>query len=59
MELRKILENLNSFDCKAIYKEITEIDGIDITNKQKILLAILMTADVKLLWILYLKTIFI
>lgn len=44
--IRKILENLNSFDCKAIYKKkLQEIDGIDITNKQKILLAILMTAD--------------
>lgn len=44
--IRKILENLNSFDCKAIYNEKLKLmENEDITNKQKILVAILLLAD--------------
>lgn len=52
--IRAILERLDDFDCKAIYKKkLEEVDKIDITNKQKILLAILMTADKLIVDILF------
>lgn len=44
--IRKILEELNSYNLKNIYNEkLKLIEGQDITNKQKILEAILLTAD--------------
>lgn len=52
--IREILKNLDDFDCKAIYKKkLEEVNEIDITNKQKILLAILMTADKLIVDILF------
>ena len=44
--IRKILAELKTYNYKEIYKEkLKEVDYQDITNKQKILEAILLTAD--------------
>ena len=44
--IRAILKNLDNINCKEIFKEKLElIEKQDITNKQKILEAILLTAD--------------
>lgn len=44
--IREILKHLNEYDCKAIYKEKMDLlQHQDITNKQKILEAIIMLGD--------------
>lgn len=44
--IREILKHLDEYDCKAIYKEkIDSLKDQDITNKQKILEAIIMLGD--------------
>lgn len=44
--IRKILAELKTYNCKEIYKEkLKAVEYQDITNKQKILEAILLTAD--------------
>lgn len=44
--IREILEHLKEYNCKDIFKEkMKEIENQEITNKQKILEAIILTAD--------------
>lgn len=44
--IREILKHLDEYDCKAIYKKILEsIEEQDITNKQKILEALILLGD--------------
>lgn len=44
--IREILKHLDEFDCKAIYKDILDtLQDQDITNKQKMLEAIIMLGD--------------
>lgn len=44
--IREILEHLKEYNCKEIFKEkMKEIENQEITNKQKILEAIILTAD--------------
>lgn len=44
--IRKILEHLKDYDIKAIYKEmLKKLNDIDITNKRKILVAIILLGD--------------
>lgn len=44
--IREILKHINEYDCKAIYKYNLELlKNIDTTDKQKIMVAILMLAD--------------
>lgn len=44
--IREILKHLKEFDCKTIYKSyLEEMKNEDITNKQKILVALILTGD--------------
>lgn len=44
--IREILKHLDEYDCNAIYKnKLKMLEGQDITNKQKILEAIIMLGD--------------
>ena len=44
--IREILKNLDKFDCKKIYNDfLDQMKNNETTNKQKILVAILLTAD--------------
>lgn len=44
--IRKILEKLNDFDAKSIFKkELKKFDNEDTTNKQKIIQALILTGD--------------
>ena len=44
--IRKILEKINDFDVKNIYKEkLKELEEEDTTNKQKIIQALILTGD--------------
>lgn len=44
--IRKILEKLNDFDTKSIFKnELKKFDNEDTTNKQKIIQALILTGD--------------
>lgn len=52
--VREILKRLKDFDCKSIFKEkLDSIEEQEITNKQKIVEAILLTADKVLTDILF------
>lgn len=44
--IREILKHLKEYDIKAIYKEmLKKLDDIDITNKRKILVALILLGD--------------
>ena len=44
--IRKILENINNFDVKNIFKdELRKLEDEDTTNKQKIIQALILTGD--------------
>ena len=44
--IRKILEKINEFDAKAIYKtQLEKLEQEDTTNKQKIIQALILTGD--------------
>lgn len=44
--IRKILEHLDEYDCKAIYKKfLEELKDVDTTDKQKILVAEILLGD--------------